>query len=153
MKKLNLFYSLAIAALMTGCMTSREANLPEPNSKQYYDYGAAMKSTAELPLLANWQIEHAKEIEEATKPAVLERFLESAEAADALLAEVKADYKSDPMKLTQIAAVTQLVMCPKCPKAKAWRMVWTQALARALDDAEDEYRVAFYRDQLNWCRY
>ena len=37
----------------------------------------------------------------------------------------------DPLVLTQISAVTQFVMCPKCPKAPARRKLWTAALERA----------------------
>ena len=81
------------------------------------------------------------------------KVVESPAAADALLAQIGVAYSGDPLVLTQIAGVSQLVMCPKCPKAPAYRKVWVAALERARDAAKDDYVKTFCRQQLWWCGY
>ena len=78
--------------------------------------------------------------------ALLTRFYIAAKDA-----EVKPAYATDPMAATRIAAVTQLVMCPKCDKAPAGRAVWTAALIKAAEASTDSYRTMFLLDQLRWC--
>ena len=58
----------------------------------------------------------------------------------------------DPLVLTQIGCVTQLVMCPKCDKAPARRKLWIAALERARANATDDYVKTFCRQQLDLCR-
>ena len=94
----------------------------------------------------------AKAVEAATKPEVLSKFVASPEAADALLAKIGTSYDGDPLALTQIAAVTQLVMTPNCPKAPACRKVWVDALERARAAADDGYVRTFCDQQLRLCR-
>lgn len=124
-------------------------HVDDPNP--FANYGEAMASDADFPMAVEWQAEHEDEIAAETKPEALVKFLESDQAADDLLAEVKDGYATDPLKETQIAAITQLVMCPKCDKAPAWRIRWTRALVKAAMDSNSVYRTGFFLDQLRWC--
>ncbi len=117
----------------------------DPN--RFSDYGLAMTSTAENPLLSKWQVQHAKEIAAATTDAKLDAFLASDAAADALLAKVKEAYKSDPIAMIQIASVTQRAQV----SSKEALARWIAALKRAQQKAPDQYRKTFYRDQLILC--
>ena len=150
MKKILIpFFAAALAA---GCATVVEQGAAEyPNP--FADYGAAMASDPAHPMAVEWQDAHAAEIAAATTPEALKPYLESIEAAAALLAEVKPGYATDPLKATQIAAITQLVMTPGCEKAKACRRIWVTALTRARNCSPDAYRRAYFNDQLNWCGY
>ena len=147
--------TLALAVL-AGCATTGDKAYVDPNP--FADYGPAMKTTAAQPLGSYWQQEHAAEIAAATTPEALGVYLASPEAASALLAKVGPAYTSDPMDLTRIAAVTQLVMAPEgasktasVRQQAAPRELWVAALERALGTAPDEYRRAFFTDQLRWC--
>lgn len=109
-------------------------------------------ATAEkAPDAVHWQNANDAAIKAATAPEALAPFLASEEAADALLAQVKPAYLTDPMVATQIAAITQLVMKPGCPKAAAARELWVEALLDAAEDSKDAYRTVFFLDQLRWC--
>ena len=162
MKEWKNFCALAlVAGLMAGCATAPDAavkkDLTEPEMVQvkdpnpYANYGDATKSTPGLPMAYEWQKSHDAEIAAATKPETLAAFVKDGAAAAGLLAEVKEAFASDPKVLVQIAAVSQLVMCPKCDKAPAAREVWTKALLEAAAKAPDTYRTLFYLDQLRWC--
>ena len=74
-----------------------------------------------------------------------------AAGADDLLAKIGTAYDGDPVALTQIAAVTQFVMCPKCPDAPARRKLWTAALKRAKAASDDGYVKTFCNQQLRLC--
>ena len=104
-----------------------------------------------VPSAVAWQNANDAALEAAMKPQALAAYVRSAAAADALLAEVKSAYQTDPMAATRIAAVTQLVMCPKCDKAPAGRAIWTAALIKAAEASSDSYRTMFLLDQLRWC--
>ena len=78
--------------------------------------------------------------------------------AVALLAQIKGAYASDPLVLTQIAAVTQWVMLPDPWYCLLWdgphaagRKVWTAALQKTIDGSGDEYVRIFCRQQLDLC--
>ena len=90
---------------------------------------------------------------------MLAGFVADAESADALLAQLKGAYETDPIVMTQIAAVTQWVMLPDpcflffwkpCPSTG--REVWKQALERKVSSAMDDYVRTFCRQQLELCR-
>ena len=165
MKKL---FFVALTAALAGCATTEvkteaapaakaapapkaEAKYVDPNP--FADYGPGMKHTKEIPLGSYWQQENKAKIAEATKCETLSQFTASPAAADALLAKVGPAYTTDPIILTQIGAVTQAVMCPKCDKAPAARKTWVAALERAKKGAKDDYRKAFFADQLRWCGF
>ncbi len=108
-------------------------------------------SNEAAPTAVEWSNRNDAALAKATAPDALKAFVASPEAADALLAKVRGAYGSDPIVLTQIAAVTQLVMTPDCKRAKAARELWSEALLRAASASTDGYRTVFFLDQLRWC--
>ena len=159
--KRRMLWGVALAVgLMAGCATDKVEEPPtfEPtvaagdkDPNPFADYGAGMANTKEFPLAVNWQDAHKAEVAEATKPEALRRFLASDEAARALLAEVKEAYTTDPIVMIQIGAVSQLVMCPRCPDAPKLRACWTDALLKRIGSSQNVYHVMFCLDQLRWC--
>jgi len=155
--KLNVvFWGAAI--LIAGCAGPKygeftpKGELAPSNADAYSSYGKAMAHVDGYQMAYEWQKANPKLVEESTKPAVLAKFVETPEAADALLAKIGTAYDGDPVALTQIAAVTQLVMCPKCPKAPACRAVWVAALERARNATDDGYVKAVCDQQLRLCK-
>ena len=160
MKPKTILQSLAAATLLlAGCATEKKYAEFEPkgalapsNPAAYESYGPAMAHCDGYQMAYEWQRANPKLVEEATKPEVLKTFVETPAAADALLAKIGTSYDGDPVALTQIAAVTQLVMCPKCPKAPACRKVWVAALERARAASDDGYVKTFCDQQLRLCK-
>ena len=122
MEKLVRVSSLAslVLLLAAGCAAQKygefepKCELGQPNATAYASYGAAMAHVDGYQMAYEWQRANPKLVADATKPEVLKAFVETPAAADALLAKIGTSYDGDPVALTQIAAVTQLVMCPKC---------------------------------------
>ena len=148
-----------VLLLAAGCATEPKygafepkCELGQPNATAYASYGAAMAHVDGYQMAYEWQRANPKAVEEATKPEVLKTFVETPAAADALLAKIGTSYDGDPIALTQIASVTQLVMCPKCPKAPACRKVWVAALERARAASDDGYVKTFCDQQLRLCK-
>ena len=148
-----------VLLLAAGCATEPKygafepkCELGQPNATVYASYGAAMAHVDGYQMAYEWQRANPKAVEEATKPEVLRKFVETPAAADALLAKIGTSYDGDPIALTQIASVTQLVMCPKCPKAPACRKVWVAALERARAASDDGYVKTFCDQQLRLCK-
>ena len=129
----------------------------DPNP--FADYGAAMTDSAKSPFAVGWTQAHDAEIKAATEEDVLSACVADAASAAALLGKIKPAYESDPLVLTQIAAVTQWVMtddpCFLCfwkPSPSAGRKVWTEALARKIAESKDDYIRTFCRQQLDLCK-
>ena len=147
-----------VLLLAAGCATQKygefepKCELGQPNATAYASYGAAMAHVDGYQMAYEWQRANPKLVADATKPEVLRAFVETPAAADALLAKIGTSYDGDPVALTQIAAVTQLVMCPKCPKAPACRKVWVAALERARAASDDGYVKTFCDQQLRLCK-
>ena len=148
-----------VLLLAAGCATEQKygafepkCELGQPNATAYASYGAAMAHVEGYQMAYEWQRANQKLVAEATKPEVLKTFVETPAAADALLAKIGTSYDGDPIALTQIASVTQLVMCPKCPKAPACRKVWVAALERARAASDDGYVKTFCDQQLRLCK-
>ena len=159
MKSKAILYSLAAVLLLAGCATEQKygafepkGELGQPNATAYASYGSAMAHVDGYQMAYEWQRANPKLVEDATKPEVLKAFVETPAAADALLAKIGTSYDGDPVALTQIAAVTQLVMCPKCPKAPACRKVWVAAIERARAASDDGYVKTFCDQQLRLCK-
>ena len=160
MKPKTILQSLAAATLLlAGCATEKKYAEFEPkgalapsNPAAYESYGPAMAHCDGYQMAYEWQRANQKLVAEATKPEVLKAFVETPAAADALLAKIGTSYDGDPIALTQIASVTQLVMCPKCPKAPACRKVWVAALERARAASDDGYVKTFCDQQLRLCK-
>ena len=130
---------LLSASFLAGCIT-----------KDPYDIRPTGED-AGVPTAVAWQNANDRALSQSMSPESLGAHVQSSEAADALLAQVKGAYVTDPMVATRIAAVTQLVMCPTCKKAKPARAVWSSALLAAAAASEDAYRTVFLLDQLRWC--
>ena len=148
---------VSLALLFAGCATKYGAfepkpELEKPNPEAYAGYGNAMAHRDGCQMAYEWQRANPKLVEEATRPETLAAFVTSPEAADALLAKIGTAYDGDPVALTQIASVTQLVMCPKCPDAPGRRKVWVAALERARDATDDGYVRTFCDQQLRLCK-
>ena len=158
--KMNVPCLMSIVLLLAaGCATEQKygafepkCELGQPNATAYASYGAAMAHVDGYQMAYEWQRANPQLVAEATKPEVLRAFVETPAAADALLAKIGTSYDGDPVALTQIAAVTQLVMCPKCPKAPACRKVWVAALERARAASDDGYVKTFCDQQLRLCK-
>ena len=160
MKSKVSFLSIAALALLlaAGCATECKYGAFEPkgelepsNPVAYATYEKAMAHCDGWQMAYEWQCKNPKTVEAATRPEVLARFVKSPLAADALLLRIGTAYDGDPIVLTQIAAVTQLVMCPKCPKAPACRKIWVAALERARARTDDGYVRTFCDQQLRLC--
>jgi hypothetical protein len=65
-----------------------------------------------------------------------------------LFAEVKPDYKSDPVELTRIAALTQIIATAAKPET---RSAYADALLAAASEASAADVACFFLDQLRWC--
>ena len=127
------------------------------------DYGKDMKELYGSKTGVTWQNENDAALAEATSPDALAAFVKDADAAAALLAEVKPAYATCPMKAAQIAAVSQFVMQDDCWCRKVFlfwtqthddqRRIWTKALLDAAKHATDPYVQVFMLDQLRWCGY
>ena len=129
----------------------------DPNP--FADYGVAMRDNAKSPFAVGWSQAHDAEIKAATEEDVLAACVADAASAAALLGKIKPAYESDPLVLTQIAAVTQWVMtddpCFLCfwkPSPSAGRKVWTEALVRKIAESKDDYIRTFCRQQLDLCK-
>ena len=147
-----------VLLLAAGCAAQKygefepKCELGQPNATAYASYGVAMAHVDGYQMAYEWQRANPKLVADATKPEVLKAFVETPAAADALLAKIGTSYDGDPIALTQIATVTQLVMCPKCPQAPACRKVWVAALERARAASDDGYVKTFCDQQLRLCK-
>ena len=160
MNKTHVSSLLSFALLaVAGCATAPKygeftpkGELAPSTGTAYADYGKAMAHEDGYEMAYEWQQKNPKAVEAATRIEVLAEFVKDAASADALLAKIGTSYDGDPIVLTQIASVTQLVMCPKCPKAAACRQVWVAALERARADTDDGYVRTFCDQQLRLCK-
>ena len=133
------------------------AKSPEPvlpqiaDENPYANYDDAMRSVKGKMMAVEWQAANSNLLEKATSRETLAGILADAKAVSRLLSSVGEPYKADPVALTQIAAISQLVMCPKCDKAPKCRWKWTAALVDAAKEAKTPYATMFFLDQLRWC--
>ena len=118
-----------------------------------------MKDSAKSPFAVGWSQAHDAEIKAATEEDVLAACVADDASAVALLGKIKPAYESDPLVLTQIAAVTQWVMTEDpCflffwkPSPSDGRKVWAEALARKIAESKDDYIRTFCRQQLDLCK-
>ncbi len=159
---LRIASSFAVVSMIAaGCVTESKYGAFEPKGElapstmSFADYGAAMKHHDGYEMAYEWQQKNPKAVADATRRDVLAGFVASDAAADALLAKIGTSYDGDPIVLTQIAAVTQFVMCPrckKCPKAAKCRDVWVSALERRRATTDDGYVRTFCDQQLRLCQ-
>ena len=141
----RMVFAVMLAAV--GCATT-----PNEAKKDQYDIRPDAAQAGAAPTAVEWQNKNDAALAAATRPEVLAKFVATPAAAEALLAQVGPAYAGDPLVLTQIAAVTQLVMCPKCDRAPVARKVWVAALEKAVASAKDDYVRTFCRQQLDFCK-
>ena len=157
--------AVAFAAETKPAAVQPAAAKPVAEKPKYVDpnpfagYGAAMKDSAASPFAVGWSQAHDAEIKAATEEDVLAACVADAGSASALLGKIKPAYESDPLALTQIAAVTQWVMTDDpCflffwkPSPSDGRKIWTEALARKIAESKDDYIRTFCRQQLDLCK-
>ena len=150
MRSLSVF---VLGAVVAGCASySPEAGLRPSEPTAFATYSPAMKHQDGYQMAYEWQQANPDAVREATEVKVLAAFVASDAAADALLGRIGSAYDGDPIVLTQIAAVTQLVMTPGCPKAAAARPVWVAALERTKARASETYVRTFCDQQLRLCK-
>jgi len=137
----------------------------EQKKKDAYDIRPEAAKPADAPTSEKWQLENKAKLAEATKPEVLAAFVKDEASAAALLAEVKPEYKTCPVKAFQIAAVTQYVMedrggCPFLCALAFWnwfadseREIWAKQLLAFAERAEKNDVKMYFLDQLRWCGY
>ena len=148
----------SLVLLVAGCATEKygafepKPELAPSTPAAFAKYGPAISHHEGYRMAYEWQRENPQAVADATKPEVLASFVASGEAADALLSKIGTSYDGDPLALTQIAAVTQFVMCPKCPETPARRKVWVAALERTRAGTDDGYVRTFCDQQLRLCK-
>ena len=159
MKKLIFAMVMAVGAMAFAAETKSAEKPKYVDPNKFADYGVAMRDSANSPFAVGWSQAHDAEIKAATEEDVLAVCVADAASAAALLGKIKPAYESDPLVLTQIAAVTQWVMtddpCFLCfwkPSPSAGRKVWTEALARKIAESKDDYIRTFCRQQLDLCK-
>ena len=139
------------------------ANNQYKDPNPFAGYGPAMAPKAGDPMAVEWQKTAEAQIAAATTPKALMEHLWDADCADRLLAKLQGAYKTDPLTLTVIGAVSQFVMqavigrangCQKLcstPGAKPCRRkIWNLACLRAFNKTKDAYVQTFLLDQLRW---
>ena len=161
MKQFAIGIALVLAAgVVAFAAETKPAEKPkyvDPN--KFANYELAMQDSPKAPFAVGWSQAHDAEIKAATEEEVLIACVADAASAAALLGKIKPAYESDPLVLTQIAAVTQWVMTEDpCflffwkPSPSAGRKVWTEALARKIAESKDDYIRTFCRQQLDLCK-
>ena len=123
-----------------------EKKYVDPNA--YASYGPGTATKAGDPSAAEWQAANKDALAKATSDAELICFVRDVASARALLAEVKPNYATDPLKASQIAAVSQFVMRPGWEHARG---IWTEALFKSFQAATDDGVRMAYLEQLRWC--
>lgn len=153
----KLLFAAATLLVAGSVFAAPKSQSPEPkipvlkDPNPYANYGSAMKSNKNWPMAVEWQGSNSKAIKEATSCKALKAIASDRAKMDALLAKVKEAYRTSPLDSTQIAAITQFVMCKKNPDAPKMRSRWIAAILQAAKNAPDAYRKLFFFDQLRWC--
>lgn len=126
-----------------------EAKKPEPPKDQKImdirpDASAKTGATS-----VEWEKKNDAALKATVNDAKIKELLQGGEpAAKALLAEVKPNFQTDPMKACLIAGVSQYVMKPGFEPARA---TWTKALLNAAAAAKTPDATCYFLDQLRWC--
>ena len=130
----------------------------DPNA--FANYGAGMASDKQYPMAVEWHNTNRNALESETSDDAIAAFVDSEEAAKAILAKIKPAYATDPMVAVQIAAVSQYVMTAEPSWWEFWnwfsdspREIWTKTLLDAVASATDTYVAQLCVDQLRWCAY
>ena len=123
------------------------------------DYSKSAAKSAMHVSAADWQQKEAAAIAAATDESVLAAFVADEASAKALLDKLEGAYRSDPIVMTQVAAVTHWVMSSEPfflwfwePSPAAGRKVWVAALKDMAESTTDAYVSTLCRQQLDICR-
>ena len=144
----------AAAPAKPAAAPAKPAAAAKPAEKKYVDpnayasYGPGTATKAGDPSAAEWQAANKDALAKATSDAELICFVRDLASARALLAEVKPNYATDPLKASQIAAISQFVMRPGWESARG---IWTEALFKGFQTATDDSVRMAYLEQLRWC--
>ena len=149
---------LLVASMAFSAVTAFAQAADDPNPFSTYDKG--MASDRNWPTAVEWQDANRTAVEAATAEDVLAGFVADETAADTLLLQIRDAYESDPLVLTQIAAVSQWTMSEEPFWIFFWkaspasgRRVWTSALMKRLRTAALPYVQMACLEQLRWCGY
>ena len=138
MKKMMIATMLAAAA----CFAA------EQEKKDAYDIRPDAAKSIDAPTSEKWQQDNKALLADATKGDILAAFVKDEASAAALLAEVKGEYGTDPVKAFQIAATTQYVMTKE---GAAGRRLWAKQLLAFAERADKNDVKMYFLDQLRWC--
>ena len=159
MKKLIFAVVMAVGAMALAAETKPGEKPKYVDPNPFANYDVAMKDSPSAPFAVGWSQVHDKEIREATAEAKIAEIVEHEKTIRELFARVKGAYESDPLVLTQIAAITQWVMLPPhriddffIPFQASARQRWQRELRRAIDAAADPYVKTFFTQQLDLCK-
>ncbi len=97
---------------------------------------------------AEWAAKEKARLDTITKASLVEIAKGAPDSYRALFAAVQPDYKSDPVELTRIAALTQIITTSARPET---RSAYADALLEAAAGAEAADVACFFLDQLRWC--
>jgi len=109
---------------------------------------AAAATVSAQDTAAQWANKQQAALATINDAALADLLKQGAPALDALLAEVKTGYASDPVAITRIAGLTQYVMRPAGASS---RTAYAGALLAAAQRANDADVICFFLDQLRWC--
>lgn len=147
---------LSLAVFACAMAFAEEQKYVDPNPFNTYETG--MKHYDGFQMAYEWQRGNNAAIEAATEEAILAAFVADEDAANRLLSNLKGAYATDPIVLTQIAAVTQWVMLPDPWYCLFWngphavgREVWVAALKQKILSSTDDYIRTLCRQQLDLC--
>ena len=110
----------------------------------------ALLATANLcaETAAEWAGKEKAKLDSITKASLVEIAKGAPDSYRKLFAAVKPDYKSDPVELTRIAALTQIITTAAKPETRSG---YADALLEAATGAEAADVACFFLDQLRWC--
>lgn len=153
MNKCFILMGLAVAA---SCYSSMK---PDPELSKCETHSLVTANLIEsgyaqtaypAPIASEWQTRQRGRIDAYTSPNALKKFLECDATADALCACVKSGYTGDAIKMTQIQAISDLVMTRGYEEKRA---LWVAALERAKAKSTTNDVDTFFRQQLELCGY
>lgn len=112
----------------------------------YSNYSSGM--AYEKGKASEWQKDNRMAIDRVTAVNAVATCVSNEAAADKLLSKLKGAYETDSVAAVQIAAISQFVMDKSQMKS---RCLWTHALVRKMQSAEDAYVRQFCLEQLRCC--
>ena len=154
MKKL-LFVAILLSSAFS--FAALDPKYVDPNP--YADYKVAMASVSNNPMAVEWHAANRAELDLINDSWCRGVFAGGKDSLAKYLDAVKTAYVSDPLVLTQIAALSQYAMKAKAPwwmfgfgKAKE-RVLLTSLFLERATASKDAYIQMFFIDQLRWVAF